>query len=48
MGGDEEVGKKSRNNSAALGQDLVPPQGIYIIISLSSSAELNSQTNERC
>ena len=43
-----EARKKSRNNSAALGQDPVPPQGIHIIISFSSSAELNSPANERC
>lgn len=39
--------EQSRNNSAALGQGPVPPRGIYITVSLSSSAELTSPTNGR-
>ena len=36
----------SRDNSAALGQVLVPFQRIHVTVSLSSSAELKSPTNE--
>ena len=38
----------SRNNSAALGQGPVSPQGRYTTISLSSSAELKPPTKGRC
>jgi len=48
-GGDTKTREEqSKNNSEAYGRILVPPQGLYIIIYLSSSAELKFPPNRRC